>query len=412
MSAATDDGASDLSSRNSVVRTPSGSDTTAPVYTTNNALPSASVKESEFTLIPDDWSAHPSIDRSVIERSHFEHLSSATKIGRSHVFDTTIRLPANPVRHPSSGLAAMKNGGESTVDRSTVKFALLQNVNMERSNIERCNEATNNALTSCAIGRSNIKMSTITGGKVDGSNVTASAILDAQIDRSTIEDCERIEGCNLERNSIKASTVVGKSKIGRSDVQRTTVTGWARIERSNLKDTHVTDDAGYKMKGLDGPEIERSTISGGRTASSKIERTVLKNCDVKLCKKIERCKLDDCIVYNAELERCSFKGMVLKNGRWKDNHLIGKKEPLGLYEGEGLEFRHKESEIPTREERKSSGNGSLPGAAEEKAIVSLFTAHDATQKKGERLMAGSLRLSIMVQRQSVRGPMRRRRRLR
>lgn len=166
--------------------------------------------------MPDDWSAHPSIDRSVIERSRFEYLSSATKIGRSHIFDTKIRLlpvPGVTELRLNPGVTEVRNGGESTIDRSTVKFALLQNVNIERSSIERCNEATNNALTSCTIGRSNIKISTVTGGKVEGSNLTNSTILDAAVDRSTIEDSERIERCNLERNSIKQSVVVGKSTL-------------------------------------------------------------------------------------------------------------------------------------------------------------------------------------------------------
>lgn len=79
-------------------------------------------------------------------------------------------------------------------------------------------------------------------------------------------------------------------------MSNSTVADGSALSRCKAKDSVVSSSAVYRGS------IEKSHVSG-----SRLRRTKLKDCDVK-----------DCVIVNTD-----FRGMVLRNGVWKDGVLVG-----------------------------------------------------------------------------------------
>lgn len=79
-------------------------------------------------------------------------------------------------------------------------------------------------------------------------------------------------------------------------VSNSTVADGSALSRCKAKDSVVSSSAVYKGS------IEKSHVAG-----SRLRRTKLKECDVR-----------DCVIVNTD-----FRGMVLRNGVWKDGVLVG-----------------------------------------------------------------------------------------
>lgn len=70
------------------------------------------------------------------------------------------------------------------------------------------------------------------------------------------------------------------------------------LKRSEVHDSTVSDES----------SVRRSRVSRSRVAHSRVKRSALTECDVANC----------------ILIRTDFKGMVLRNGVWKNGRLIGR----------------------------------------------------------------------------------------
>lgn len=79
-------------------------------------------------------------------------------------------------------------------------------------------------------------------------------------------------------------------------MSNSTVADGSALSRCKAKDSVVSSSAVYRGS------IEKSNVVG-----SRLRKTKLKECDVK-----------DCVIVNTD-----FRGMVLRNGVWKDGVLVG-----------------------------------------------------------------------------------------
>lgn len=144
------------------------------------------------------------------------------------------------------------------------------------------NTITHCNLRNCAVTSSSVKHS-------DFADCVLSHVRSAK--RSTANKTHFHEVSYASRSTFSNSVIRDRSSVGRSDVKMSTVR-----------------DASY---------VKRSTIIGSTLSYTSASRTTLNDCNTEEC----------------YLERCTFKGMILKNGYWKKNQLVkkvGRKEPIAV----------------------------------------------------------------------------------
>lgn len=171
---------------------------------------------------------------------------------------------------------------------------------LDRTQINQCN--FNGLTESTRVERSRL---TRTHLHSDGSGKS-------RIDRSTFTDCDvqqvvsgrsEIESSflndvEIDRSKISGATLSGpKMKIERSVLKKCDVKGYGKIERSEIKASLVEDS-----------KVVRSNVTSSYVTKTIIERGNVESCDIGDCK----------------IERTDFRGMYLRNGIWERNNLIGR----------------------------------------------------------------------------------------
>ncbi|KAL2834019.1 hypothetical protein BJY01DRAFT_224739 [Aspergillus pseudoustus] len=92
------------------------------------------------------------------------------------------------------------------------------------------------------------------------------------------------------------STLSNVASLRRVRVVNSTVTDQSAMARSEARDSVVTQSAVY-----------RSSLEKSRVVKSRVKKSTLSDCEV-----------NDCVILNT-----NFKGMVLKNGVWRNGKLVG-----------------------------------------------------------------------------------------
>ncbi|KAL2870384.1 uncharacterized protein BJX67DRAFT_282341 [Aspergillus lucknowensis] len=131
-------------------------------------------------------------------------------------------------------------------------------------------------LKRCVVANSTLSHTTARRCKVNGStlhNVRAARSLQAT--NSTLDDV---------------------SSMRRVNVVNSTVTNHSAMARSEASDSVVSASAIY-----------RSTLEKSRVVNSRVKKSRLRDCEVS-----------DCVILNTD-----FRGMVLRNGVWKNGKLVG-----------------------------------------------------------------------------------------
>lgn len=201
-------------------------------------------------------------------------------------------------RHSCITNSTLEAATSPTIVRSTVDQCAFNNLN-PADTIQR-SVLSGVTITSKAINAGNSQTNTpyhnttvITRSKISNSALSNVSARRSDISNSRVENvasarCLTVKDSHLEdirsanRCSIKNSVVSGNSVLKRSEVQDSTVN-----EQSSVR---------------------RSRVSRCRVAYSRVKRSALTDCDVANC----------------ILIRTDFKGMVLRNGVWKNGRLIGR----------------------------------------------------------------------------------------
>ncbi|KAJ0417878.1 hypothetical protein BJY00DRAFT_288846 [Aspergillus carlsbadensis] len=98
------------------------------------------------------------------------------------------------------------------------------------------------------------------------------------------------------RSDATNSTMSNVSSVRRVQVVNSTVTDGSAMARSEARDSVVAESAVY-----------RSTLDKSRVVKSRLKRSRLQDCDIT-----------NCVILNTD-----FKGMVLRNGVWRNGKLVG-----------------------------------------------------------------------------------------
>jgi hypothetical protein len=177
----------------------------------------------DVTVTPNGWDDHPEISRSNITTCTFKDVSSATKISRSELLQSTIQ--------PSS----TKKG--TRIDRSKVH---------------------DSQIFSAVVGRSKLYHCTVT---------------DAKVDRSKLENCDVVAPNNIGRTKAQSTKFVSSKLVERSQLDNSVVLGESTLERCIVRDSIVADKTSCERTELDSSIITRS----------QIERSKILDCDVMDC---------------------------------------------------------------------------------------------------------------------------------
>ena len=141
------------------------------------------------------------------------------------------------------------------------------------------------------------------------------------IERSTVENCKFTnlhETTKIERSTLKEVTLHSLNSpitIERSTIAGGTLSSAKCVERSELVGCDVGKGASFNRS-----KCIKSIVSNG----ASVERSTLKHCLVADASCIERSELVDCEVVSCKLSRTKMQGMLLRNGVWDRNDLVGR----------------------------------------------------------------------------------------
>lgn len=199
----------------------------------------------------------------------------------------------------------------SCITNSTVDPATSPTI--VRSTVDQC--AFNNLNPADTIQRSVLSGVTITSRAANADNNTAntpfhsttvitrskisnSALSNVSTRRSDISN-SRVENVASARSlTVKDSHLEDIRSANRCSIKNSVVSGNSVLKRSEVHDSTVNEQS----------SVRRSRVSRSRVAHSRVKRSALTDCDVANC----------------ILIRTDFKGVVLRNGVWKNGRLIGR----------------------------------------------------------------------------------------
>jgi len=174
-----------------------------------------------------------------------------------------------------------------------------------------------------------------------------------QIQRCTIHDCvfnNLSTADSLARSDLRNCTLRAEHEKDRVHIKRSTIKNTV-VHNSTLKRTTLTDSNlssvkyGKRLTGQNAQlsevkNLKHITITDSSIRqSNSIKWTKLRNSDVVQALSLKRAKLDrtravnsqissstleDCEVRDAIIDHCSFKGLLLENGIWKNGNLVGR----------------------------------------------------------------------------------------
>lgn len=175
-----------------------------------------------------------------------------------------------------------------TVDRCTIDRVQFENLNgsshLERSTLTDVTVKSYNKNTrSNHIERSQLNCCTVAGAYIARCQLTNTSITGSDhIERVEARDTQFVSARHVERSVCEESLVLGKSCA----------------QRSTVKNSVIADSSW----------VERSEVHGTVMTRSRVERSVLNDCEVMDC----------------QIEKTNFEGMTLKYGIWKDGDLVGR----------------------------------------------------------------------------------------
>lgn len=143
------------------------------------------------------------------------------------------------------------------------------------------------------------------GNTITHCNLRNCAVTSSSVRHSDFSDCVLSHVRSAKRSTGTKTHFHKVSYASRSTFSSSVIRDQSAVHRSDVKTSTVKDAS----------NLRRSTIIESNVSHSSVSRTTLNNCDTEEC----------------FLERCNFKGMILKNGYWKRNKLVKKvegKEPI------------------------------------------------------------------------------------
>ncbi|KAL4768731.1 hypothetical protein BDW60DRAFT_196830 [Aspergillus nidulans var. acristatus] len=234
----------------------------------------------------------PRIIHSEIVHSTLLNLDSADTISRCNIISSSIMKTTTPTSTINTDNPVnILSGGPVTSSDPTP-------------------DPTPNRIT---LKRSKITTSTLTNSSLHRATITSSSL-------SNIPRARSVTATN--------STLDNVSRLRRVDLSNTTVTEQSAMARSQAKDSVVS-----------GSSVSRGSLEKSRVLRSRVRKSQLRDCEVS-----------DCVIVNTD-----FRGMVLRNGIWRNGKLVG---CCRAGEGEGVVVNGKKLDAPIKGE-KSHGCGRL-----------------------------------------------------
>ncbi|KAL4978742.1 hypothetical protein BDW66DRAFT_129483 [Aspergillus desertorum] len=232
----------------------------------------------------------PRVIRSEIIHSTLLNLDSADTISRCNIISSTIIKTATPT---------------STIDAHNPVNILFGGP------VTAPEPSPTPTPRRIALKRSKITISTLTNTSLHRSTITSSSLSNIPRARSV---------------TATSSTLDNVSRLRRVNLSNTTVTGQSAIARSQAKDSVVSESS-----------VSRGSLEKSRVVRSRVRKSQLRGCEVS-----------DCVIINTD-----FRGMVLRNGIWRNGRLVGCCRGL---EGEEVVVNGKKLDAPLKSE-KDRGSG-------------------------------------------------------
>ncbi|KAL4812868.1 hypothetical protein BDW67DRAFT_118567 [Aspergillus spinulosporus] len=164
---------------------------------------------------------------------------------------------------------------------------------------------------------------TLRRSKITSSTLTSSSLHRGTIISSSLSNIPRARSVTATN-----STLDNASRLRRVDLSNSTVTEQSAMARSQAKDSVVS-----------GSSVSRGSLEKSRVLRSRVRKSQLRDCEVS-----------DCVIINTD-----FRGMVLRNGVWRNGKLVG---CCKGGEGEGVVVNGKKLDAPMKGE-KNHGSGKL-----------------------------------------------------
>ncbi|PYH88094.1 hypothetical protein BO71DRAFT_150089 [Aspergillus ellipticus CBS 707.79] len=190
-----------------------------------------------------------------------------------------------------------------SITRSNLNNTIFTNLNSSDTIVR-------STLDNVTVARSNPRVS----GKITITRCTLSASALAHIDLT------RCTFTNSTVASVRAVHVdahkseIADARLRRCTLSNATISNGCKISRSEARDSQV----------VDGCSVHRGAIEQSTVRGSAVRRANLVDCDVAGC----------------VIVRTDFKGMVLRNGVWKNGRLVGRmgegREVEVLRKGDGV----------------------------------------------------------------------------
>ncbi|KAL4983923.1 hypothetical protein BDW68DRAFT_25726 [Aspergillus falconensis] len=162
---------------------------------------------------------------------------------------------------------------------------------------------------------------TLKRSKITTSNLTNTSLYRSTITSSSLSNIPRARSVTAT-----SSTIDNVSRLRRVDLSNTTVTEQSAMARSQAKHSVVS-----------GSSVSRASLEKSRVVRSRVRKSQLRDCEVS-----------DCVIVNTD-----FRGMVLRNGVWRNGKLVGCCRGV---EREGVIVNGKKLDVPMENE-KDRGSG-------------------------------------------------------
>ncbi|PTU24002.1 hypothetical protein P175DRAFT_0497121 [Aspergillus ochraceoroseus IBT 24754] len=190
-------------------------------------------------------------------------------------------------KHSKIHETSFPNNSSPSIIRSRISQSTL-------SNLTPTDYIKHSAITASTLTRDSISVSVPMHLK--RSEVSRSTIENACARRSHIEDSSLKNVRSAQFLKAKNSRIESAASLRRCKLVNSSVGEKSSISRSEATDSVIV-----------GSSVSRSDVVRGRVFRCRLKRATLKDCEVT-----------NCIVVNSK-----FKGVVLKNGVWKNDKFVG-----------------------------------------------------------------------------------------
>ncbi|KAL5000169.1 hypothetical protein BDV10DRAFT_43067 [Aspergillus recurvatus] len=153
------------------------------------------------------------------------------------------------------------------------------------------------------------------------SKITTSTLTNTSLHRSIITSSSLSNIPRARSVTATSSTLDNTSRLRRVNLSNTTVREQSAMARSQAKDSVVS-----------GSSVSRGSLVKSQVVRSRVRKSQLTDCEVS-----------DCVILNTD-----FRGMVLRNGVWRNGRLVG---CCRGGEGEGVVVNGKKLDVPMKSEK-------------------------------------------------------------